>query len=176
MARHSSAKKKQPNAADVARVARKKFVRKTPVYDQSLRDDCVALMLRKDGPSANVLAEEIGISQPTLSRWLREDKRRKHRQANKNVVALTQTSVGPARVEVPAPAPAQALAPTPAPLALPPITGEGKAQVMDLLSHVLPLGQQLGDGNIILLAPIVISKDALTTPVNEKVQPDKIEF
>lgn len=39
---------------------------------QAFKEKIVAQLARPGGPSATALAEELGIPQPTLSRWLRE--------------------------------------------------------------------------------------------------------
>jgi transposase len=41
-------------------------------YSEAFKAKMVQRMARPGGPSANVLSESIGVSQPTLSRWLRE--------------------------------------------------------------------------------------------------------
>ena len=41
-------------------------------YSQAFKEKIVAQLARPGGPSATGLAEELGIPQPTLSRWLRE--------------------------------------------------------------------------------------------------------
>lgn len=41
-------------------------------YSQAFKEKVVAQLARPGGPSATGLAEELGIPQPTLSRWLRE--------------------------------------------------------------------------------------------------------
>jgi transposase-like protein len=47
-------------------------------HDPQLREKCVALLMLPDGPSANELSKEaIGVSQTTLSKWLREAKQEK---------------------------------------------------------------------------------------------------
>lgn len=43
-----------------------------PKYSQAFKEKVVAQLARPGGPSATGLAEELGIPQPTLSRWLRE--------------------------------------------------------------------------------------------------------
>ncbi len=42
------------------------------LYSEKFKSRMVAKMVGPHGVSANVLAAEIGMSQPTLSRWLRE--------------------------------------------------------------------------------------------------------
>ena len=46
-------------------------------YTKEYRDFLIAKMMEPGGPSANSLAETSGVSQPTLSRWLREYKKKK---------------------------------------------------------------------------------------------------
>ncbi|MDB4986273.1 MAG: hypothetical protein JWN04_1451 [Myxococcaceae bacterium] len=41
-------------------------------YSESFKRKLVQRMLMPGGPSANALGREVGIGQPTLSRWLRE--------------------------------------------------------------------------------------------------------
>jgi transposase-like protein len=41
-------------------------------YSEAFKRKLVQRMLLPHGPSANKLSEEVGIGQPTLSRWLRE--------------------------------------------------------------------------------------------------------
>jgi transposase len=41
-------------------------------YSEAFKRKLVQRMLLPNGPSANRLSEEVGIGQPTLSRWLRE--------------------------------------------------------------------------------------------------------
>lgn len=41
-------------------------------YSEAFKRKLVQRMLMPDGPSANKLSQEVGINQPTLSRWLRE--------------------------------------------------------------------------------------------------------
>jgi transposase len=41
-------------------------------YSEAFKAKMVQRLARPGGPSANVLAASIGVSQPTLSRWLRE--------------------------------------------------------------------------------------------------------
>ena len=54
-------------------------------YSEAFKRKLVQRMLLPNGPSANKLSQEVGVNQPTLSRWLREaatlepvKKRRKH--------------------------------------------------------------------------------------------------
>lgn len=54
-------------------------------YSEAFKRKLVQRMLMPNGPSANKLSQEVGLNQPTLSRWLREattlepvTKRRKH--------------------------------------------------------------------------------------------------
>lgn len=41
-------------------------------YSEAFKQKLVQRMLMPNGPSANKLSQEVGINQPTLSRWLRE--------------------------------------------------------------------------------------------------------
>jgi transposase len=41
-------------------------------YSEAFKRKLVQRMLLPNGPSANKLSQEVGINQPTLSRWLRE--------------------------------------------------------------------------------------------------------
>ena len=41
-------------------------------YSEAFKRKLVQRMLMPNGPSANKLSQEVGINQPTLSRWLRE--------------------------------------------------------------------------------------------------------
>jgi transposase len=41
-------------------------------YSESFKRKLVQRMLMPHGPSANRLSQEVGVNQPTLSRWLRE--------------------------------------------------------------------------------------------------------
>jgi transposase len=41
-------------------------------YSEAFKRKLVQRMLMPNGPSANRLSQEVGINQPTLSRWLRE--------------------------------------------------------------------------------------------------------
>jgi transposase-like protein len=61
-------------------------------YSESFKRKLVQRMLLPAGPSANQLSQEVGINQPTLSRWLREattfepvSKRRKRPSAPKRI-------------------------------------------------------------------------------------------
>lgn len=54
-------------------------------YSEAFKRKLVQRMLLPNGPSANKLSQEVGVNQPTLSRWLREaatlepvKKRRQH--------------------------------------------------------------------------------------------------
>ncbi len=58
------------------------------LYSEKVKSRMVAKMVGPHGVSANVLAGEIGMSQPTLSRWLREartvpDMEKKSRRSKK---------------------------------------------------------------------------------------------
>lgn len=41
-------------------------------YSEAVKSKLVQRMLMPGGPSANALSREVGINQPTLSRWLRD--------------------------------------------------------------------------------------------------------
>jgi transposase-like protein len=41
-------------------------------YSEAFKRKLVQRMLLPNGPSANPLSQEVGVNQPTLSRWLRE--------------------------------------------------------------------------------------------------------
>jgi transposase len=41
-------------------------------HSEAFKSKLVQRMLMPGGPSANALSQEVGVSQPTLSRWLRE--------------------------------------------------------------------------------------------------------
>ena len=40
-------------------------------YSEAFKSKMVQRMMMPGGPSANALSQEVGINQPTLSRWLR---------------------------------------------------------------------------------------------------------
>ena len=62
-------------------------------HDPKLREKCVALMMLPDGPSANALSKEaIGVSQTTLSKWLREAKKEKELVEARRVKSTTVSS------------------------------------------------------------------------------------
>jgi transposase-like protein len=44
-------------------------------YSDEFKDRMINLMLADGGPSANQLSDKTGVSQPTLSRWLRAAKK-----------------------------------------------------------------------------------------------------
>lgn len=59
-------------------------------FSEKFKSRMIAKMVGPDGMSANVLSGEVGISQPTLSRWLREARNvpgmaKKSRSARKKV-------------------------------------------------------------------------------------------
>ena len=65
-------------------------------HSEAFKDKLVQRMLMPGGPSANRLSREVGIGQPTLSRWLREattlapvTKRRK--RPSPNIQSIEQT-------------------------------------------------------------------------------------
>jgi transposase len=66
-------------------------------HSEAFKRKLVQRMLMPAGPSANQLSHEVGISQPTLSRWLREattlesvSKRRKRPASTKSAPAKTR--------------------------------------------------------------------------------------
>ncbi len=146
-----------PTLQMVQILSKESFVPKTPVYDDDLRLECVALMQRPDGPSANELSHQIGISQPTLSRWLREAE---------PVKPPKRAPRTPARAK---PQQKQAAAPkktrkSPAPVPLTPgrdpgvIPGAAPSPQLSLpFSH----GAGVAEGNILVLTPVVIPANLL---------------
>ena len=97
-AKKKTAAKKAPVKKAPVKVATKRTI---PRYSDEYKAELVDRMV--EGESANSISKETGISQPALSRWLRDATGMVSARGRRRKKTVIQKTVAPAAVEVPAP-------------------------------------------------------------------------